>query len=101
MFMGLMAMAFVVDVLVTACCIYIATKLAFLEAKLSTLFAIVVIVSLLSLIPYAGWFIGLCVFVFLLMRATGANLVQCIMVVLLTRVIALAAVFFIQRMGQP
>lgn len=98
--MGLMAMAFAVDVVVTAICIYIATKLAFLEAKLSTLFAIVAIVALISLIPYVGWIIGLCVFVYLLMSVTGASLVQCILVVLLTRLIALVAVFFIQRVGQ-
>lgn len=95
--MGLMAMAFLVDTLVTAFCVWFATKLAFLDARLSTLFAIVVIVALITLIPYAGWIVGLAVFVYLLMSVTGASLVQCMLVVVLTRLVAFGAVFLLSR----
>ena len=53
--MGIEALAFVMDALITACCMYIASKMSFVVADFKSLLTIAVIVALVSLIPTVGW----------------------------------------------
>ena len=71
---------------------FLASKLAFVKAELKNLFAIVFIVSIISLIPTIGWVLGLGVFVFLLQKVSDASFVDCIWVVAFTKLITLGLV---------
>ena len=54
--MGIEALAFVMDALVTACCMYIASKMSFVVADFKSLLTIAIIVSLVSMIrQWAGF----------------------------------------------
>ena len=68
---------------------YVATKLSFVEAELKQLFGIVVITSVVALIPTVGWLASFAVFVFLLMRLTDSDIMDCFWVVAFTKLITL------------
>lgn len=91
-----MALAFAVDTLITAVCLYIAGKLVFLDARAGSLFAVIIVVSLVSLVPYVGWALGLCLLALLLAGVTSANIAQCTPVAVLTKLFALSGVFLIR-----
>ena len=78
---------FTLDVVITSLCMYVATKLSFVQAELKQLLGIVVITSVIALLPTVGWILSLAVFVFLMMRITGSDLMDCFWVVMFTKLI--------------
>lgn len=90
--MGYYAIVFCVDVLVTALCVLAATKLSFLKVEFKALLLIVLLVSVVSLVPMVGWLLGLILFIYLLMKVGGVELMDSIMVVIITKLISFAVV---------
>lgn len=86
--MGLEAIVFVVDAIITTCCMYIASKLSFVIIDFKSLLVIALLVSLVSLIPSVGWIAGLILFVYLLSKAAHANIIDCIWVVVFTKLVS-------------
>ena len=76
---------FTLDVIVTSLIMYVAAKLSFVKAELKQLFGTVVV----SLISIIGWIASFAVFVFLLMRVTNSDLMDCFWVVAFTKLITL------------
>ena len=93
--MGLEALSFAVDVLITTCCMYIASKMSFVSADFKSLALIAFIVSIVALIPSVGGALSLISFVFLLTKATHSSVGDCVWVVLFTKVISLLFVLLI------
>jgi len=91
--MGAFALIFIMDVIITSLCMYVATKLSFVKAELKSLLGIVFLVAVVSLIPSIGWVLGLILFVYLLTRIADANLVDAIWVVAFTKLVTVAALF--------
>jgi hypothetical protein len=91
--MGEYALIFVMDVIITSLCMFVATKLSFVQAELKLLLGIVFVVAIVSLIPSIGWILGLVLFVYLLTKITDANLVDCIWVVAFTKLITFSTLF--------
>jgi len=83
--MGYMAIIFSIDVLVSTLSIWIATKFSFVDAELKIIAVIIVFVSILSLIPVAGWLIGIIAFFYLLIKLTGCSFGDAIWVVLFAK----------------
>jgi hypothetical protein len=75
---------------------YVATKLSFVKADLKPLFVIVSIVSIVALIPTIGWILSVGLFVYLLMKATDADMIDCIWVVAFTKLVTFFALFLLQ-----
>lgn len=96
--MGALAIIFALDVLVSTLCMYFATKLAFVKAELKPLIVIIIIVSVLSLIPSIGWILGLVAFVYLLMRVSDADLMDCVWVVVFIKVISFVVMFSLSQL---
>ncbi|MEZ9061116.1 MULTISPECIES: hypothetical protein [unclassified Vibrio] len=96
--MGIEALVFVMDALITACCMHIASKMSFVVADFKSLLTIAVIVALVSLIPTVGWVLGLILFVFLLGKATHSSIGDCIWVVVFTKVVSMAAFLIFGRL---
>ncbi len=96
--MGALAIVFVMDVLISTLCIYLATKLAFVKAEIKSLLLIIIVVSMLSLIPSIGWILGLIAFVYLLMRVTDADFMDCIWVVIFIKVISFVVLALSSRL---
>ncbi|MEZ9165812.1 hypothetical protein [Vibrio cyclitrophicus] len=96
--MGIEALAFVMDALMTTCCMYIASKISFVVADFKSLLVLAVIVALVSLIPTVGWVFGVILFVFLLGKATHASIGDCIWVVVFTKVVSMAAFLIFGRL---
>ncbi|MGF1910932.1 hypothetical protein L4C38_15975 [Vibrio kasasachensis] len=86
--MGLEAIVFVMDAIITTCCMYIASKLSFVIIDFKSLLVIALLVSLVSLTPTVGWILGLILFVYLLNKAAHANISDCIWVVVFTKVVS-------------
>lgn len=95
---GIKAIAFGMDALITACYMYIASKMSFVIADFKSLLTIAVIVALVSLIPTVGWALGLTLFVFLLGKATHASIGDCIWVVVFTKVVSMVAFLIFGRL---
>ena len=85
--MGFLAMTFALDVIVSTLCMYIATKLAFVKAEIKPLILIIFIVSIIALIPTVGWILSFIAFIYLLMKATDADVIDCLWVVAFIKVI--------------
>ncbi|NRA61304.1 MAG: hypothetical protein HRU25_10435 [Psychrobium sp.] len=96
--MGALAIVFALDVFISTLCMYLATKLAFVKAEIKPLILIIIVVSVLSLIPYIGWIFGLIAFVYLLMRVTNADLIDCIWVVAFIKVISFVVIAFFSQL---
>ena len=94
--MGSYAIVFFIDVIITSWCMYVATKLSFVKADIKPLLVIAAIVSLVSLVPVIGWILSIIVFVYLLMKATYANINDCIWVVAFTKLVTLFALMLLQ-----
>lgn len=95
--MGSLALVFAIDVLVTAACMFVATKMAFVKAEFKDLLLVVAIVGVVSLIPSIGWLLGLIAFVWLLMQATGSTLLDCVYVVIFTKLVSFVAVLMLGK----
>jgi len=95
---GIEALSFVMDALMTTCCMYIASKMSFVVADFKSLLVIAVIVALVSLIPTVGWVLGVILFVFLLGKSTHASIGDCIWVVVFTKVVSMAAFLIFGRL---
>jgi len=97
--MGESSLIFIFDIFMTFICIYIATKFAFVQADLKSILMIVFIVSVVSLIPTVGWILGLCTFVYLLMKVTDANLIDSIWVVILSKLTSFFIILLVRSIG--
>lgn len=87
--MGLFVLATAINMLVMTFCMYVASKLSFVEIELRSAFIISVLVSLISLIPTVGGLLGVVAFVYLLGKASNGKLSDCIWVVLFTKLISI------------
>lgn len=74
---------------------YVATKLSFVKADLKALLVIVSLVSVVALIPTIGWVLSLCLFIYLLMKVTNANLIDCFWVVAFTKLVTFMALLML------
>ena len=90
--MGAFALIFVMDVVFTSLCMYVATKLSFVKAELKPLLGVVFLVALVSLIPGIGWIAGIALFVFLLTKIADADLMDCIWIVAFTKLVSFGAI---------
>jgi len=97
--MGESSLIFIFDIFITFACIYIATKFAFVQAELKPILMIVFIVSVVSLIPTVGWILGLCTFIYLLMKVTDANLMDSIWVVVLSKLISFFIILLVRSIS--
>lgn len=97
--MGISAIIFALDVLLTSFCIYIAIRLAWLKADLKIVLPIVITVSLISLIPTYGWLLGLLAFIYLLMRTTEADLKDSIWIVIYSKLLSALMLVLLSQSG--
>ncbi|MDC5819078.1 hypothetical protein [Vibrio europaeus] len=86
------AIEFAFEVFISACCVYIAAQIALEKVHFASLAAIVVVVSLLSLIPSLGWVISLIVFVALLYYVTETPLEGCIWIAFISKLISFVSI---------
>lgn len=91
--MGYMAIAFTIDIFVSTLCIWLATKFSFVKLEFKIIAMIVFLVSIVSLIPMVGWFLGILLFIFLVMKEAKCTPVDALWVVIFTKVFSFAAVF--------
>ncbi|WP_105901554.1 hypothetical protein [Vibrio gangliei] len=96
--MGLEALAFIVDGLVTACCMYIASRLSFLTIDFTSLLVITLLVALVSLIPTIGWILGLIVWFYLLKTVANADFKDCLWVIVTTKAISVGVLALMAAM---
>ncbi|MFC6440351.1 hypothetical protein [Bowmanella sp. JS7-9] len=89
--MGLSAILFAVDVLISTAFIWLASRLSYVKIDAKDIAFIVVCVSIVSLIPVIGWLAGITLFFYLLMQATGCNFVDAVYVVLFSKLISFGA----------
>lgn len=94
--MGALAIIFVVDVFISCIAIWLGGKLSFVKLKFSTAVGIVAMVSLISLLPYVGWILGLILFVTLLVKAADCSPVDAVWVVIFTKLFSLLALAALQ-----
>lgn len=97
--MGVMAIIFALDVLLTSCCVYLASRLAFVTAELKVLLAVVFVVSLISLIPVYGWLLAIVAYIYLLMRATNADFKDSVWIVIFTKLLSALVLLFLHQAG--
>ena len=93
--MGLLALAFAVDVLISTLCIWLATKLSFVKIEPKEIAFIVIAVAIISLIPMLGWLASLVLFIYLLALASGCTVVDAAWVVLFTKLFSFVVVIAI------
>ena len=97
--MGLLVMAFTVNAIISTLCIWLATKFSFVQADIKTIAVIVICVSVVSIIPTIGWLLGIAVFFYLLIKATGCSIVDAMWVVLFTQLFSFCIFFAISMAG--
>jgi hypothetical protein len=97
--MGAAAIIFALDVLLTSCCVYLASRLAWVKAGPKVLLAIVFLVSLISLIPNYGWLLGIVAYIYLLMRATQADFKDAVWIVIFTKLLSALVLLFLHQSG--
>ena len=93
--MGYLAIVFIVDVLVSTLCVFLATKFSFVKLEFKVIALIVFLVSIVSLIPVVGWFLGILLFIFLMMKEAKCTPVDALWVVIFTKVVAFVAAFLV------
>lgn len=86
--MGLEALAFIVDGLVTAYCMYIASRLSFLTIDFTSLLVVTLLVALISLIPTVGWVLGLIAWFYLLKTVAHADFKDCLWIMITTKLVS-------------
>ena len=97
--MGVTAIIFALDVLLTSCCVYLASRLAWVQAEMKVLLSVVFLVSLISLIPTYGWLLGVVAYIYLLMRATNADFKDSIWIVIFTKLLSALLLLFLHQAG--
>ncbi|MGP9802731.1 hypothetical protein [Rheinheimera sp. NSM] len=97
--MGVTAIIFALDVLLTSCCMYLASRLALVQAELKVLLAVVFVVSLISLIPTYGWLLAIVAYIYLLMRATNADFKDSVWIVIFTKLLSVLLLLFLYQAG--
>ena len=97
--MGITAIIVALDVLLTAFCIYVAIRLAWLKADFKVVLPVVVIVALISLIPTYGWLLGIVSFIYLLMRTTEADLKDSIWIVIYSKLLSALMLVLLSQSG--
>jgi len=97
--MGVTAIIFTLDVLLTSLCMFLASRLALVKAEMNILLSIVFVVSLISLIPDYGWIIGIVAYIYLLMRATNADFKDSLSIVVFTKLLSALALLFLHQAG--
>lgn len=97
--MGVAAIIFALDVLLTSCCVYLASRLAWVKAELKVLLSVVFVVSLISLIPAYGWLLGIVAYIYLLMRATNADFKDAVWIVIFTKLLSALMLLFLHQAG--
>ncbi len=83
--MGFLAIAFIIDVLVSTVCMWVATKFSFVKAEFKILALIVFAVALVSLIPVVGWIAAILLFIFAIMKVSNCGIVDALWVVIFTK----------------
>ncbi len=83
--MGQLAIIFVIDVLISCLCVWVAGKCSFVKLQISTVLGIVAVVALISLIPYIGWILGLILFVILLVKVADCAPLDAVWVVIFSK----------------
>jgi hypothetical protein len=95
--MGVTAIMFALDVILTSCCMYLASRLAWVKAELKVLLSIVFAVSAISLLPNYGWLLGLVAYIYLLMRATAADFKDSVWIVIYTKLLSVLVLLFMYQ----
>lgn len=91
------AIVFGINLLITSLCIFAATKLSFVNANFPQLLIIALIFLLANLVPTVGGLLGIVIFMYLLMRTTDAEFMDCVMVVIFTTMIYVFVMLIIQH----
>lgn len=87
--MGLEAIAFVLDVVVTGLCTYLAARLRAAQLKPTQLLLILCLVTLVSLIPVVGYLVALALFVYLLTELTDLDLADALWTAVIAKLMAM------------
>jgi len=86
---------FIIEVLLSSIIIWVASKFSWVNAEFKQIVVIVICVALISLVPYAGWLLGIIAFFYLLTKLTGCNAIDAIWVVLFTKLFSFILIFII------
>lgn len=87
--MGLEAIAFVLDVVVTGLCAWLAARLRSVVIPPTQLLLILFITTAISLIPVIGYLVALAVFVYLLAELTDLELIDAIWTAVVAKLLAM------------
>ncbi len=87
--MGIEAIAFMVDVLVTGLCTYVAARLRSAKLRPAQLVLILFLVTAVSLIPYVGYVAALALFVYLLTELTDLGMADAIWTAVVAKLLAM------------
>ncbi|MCG9580206.1 hypothetical protein L1D13_05665 [Vibrio tubiashii] len=90
------AIEFAFEVFILASSVYVAAQIALEKVHFASLAAIVVVVSLFSLIPSLGWVISLIVFIALLYYVTETPLEGCIWIAFIAKLISFVSIEVMQ-----
>ena len=96
--MGLLAIIFAVDVLVSTLCVWLASKVSFSELEPKIIAFIVVCVSIVSMIPTVGWLLGIVLFFYLFIKATRCDFIDAVWVVLFAKLFSFIAVMVVTKL---
>ena len=97
--MGVTAIIFALDVLLTSCCVYLASRLAWVKAELRLLLSVVFVVSIIALIPGYGWLLSIVAYIYLLMRTTQADFKDAVWIVIYTKLLSALVLLFLSQAG--
>ncbi len=92
--MGVESIAFIIDVVVTSLCVFLAASLRSAKIPWLQLFLILFVVSSISLLPYVGYVIAMAVFVYLLDRYTDLHMADAIWVVVISKCLAMTLLLY-------
>lgn len=92
--MGLEAIAFFVDVIITGLCTLVASKMRTERLEWAQLMLILFVVTCVSLIPVVGYFVAMGLFVILLVRLTRIGTADAIWIVIIAKSMALLVLVF-------
>lgn len=95
--MGVLAILFTIDVLISTLCIWLASKFSFVKLEFNYVVIIVALVSLISLLPYVGWILGLILLVYLLVKVAGCSPVDAVWLVIFTKLFSLLIIFILHH----
>ncbi|MDQ7050912.1 MAG: hypothetical protein Q9M92_15820 [Enterobacterales bacterium] len=93
--MGALAIIFVVDMTVTTAITYLATLISRVSIQFDRLLVIVAMSAIISLIPSIGWFLGIALFLYLMVKSSNANLTDALWVVVFSKLFSMGAVLLL------